>query len=176
MNAAPRPSVVGTPGPNIVTRVHGWRHSNFERFGDDLAASLTACRVTPVSVAGRMDDHLGWVTAIILLTTINTGGGSQVGGDVEAGNNVAMRDIIYADQYTWRSHVDQRMRDQRSDIMELRRSQNYQWIALGLMAVIFLFAVTVASGVIVRQFDHLSLQIEHRFDLIDRKIEQGRIP
>ena len=130
-----------------------------------------------------MDEHWGWVTAIILLTTINTGGGPQVSGDVEAGNNVAMRDIIYADQYTWRSHVDQRMRDQRSDIMELRRSQNYQWIVIGFMAVLFLFTVTIASGVLARRFDLLGRDIERQFDLIDAKIErgfdkidQGRIP
>lgn len=134
-----------------------------------------------------MNENFSWVAAIILLATINTGGGSQVGGDVEAGNNVAMRDIIYADQYVRRSHVDHRLRDQRdemrNEIMGLRRGQNYQWIAIGFMAVLFLFTVTIASGVLARRFDLLGRDIERQFDLIDAKIErgfdkidQGRIP
>jgi hypothetical protein len=129
---------------------------------------------------GPMNEHFSWLVAAMILTTINTGGGSSVDGDVTVGNDVAMRDIIHADQYTWRSHVDHRLRDyrdeMRSDIMELRRNQNYQWVMLAIVAVLFLFSLTISAGVVIRQFDILSVQMEMRFDRIDRRMDGARLP
>lgn len=86
-----------------------------------------------------------------------------------------MRDIIYAPQDVWRPYIDERLRDQRDEIMELRRNQNYQWIAIGLITLLILFTVIVSSGLIVRQFDQFGLEINRQFDRIELQL-QRRMP
>ena len=120
-------------------------------------------------------DDFAWMAAALALATIKTQGGSAVDGDVEVRGDVAMRDIIYAPQDVWRRNIDERLRDQQDAIMELRRSQNYQWIAIGLIALLYLFTVIVSSGLIVRQFDQFGLEIDRQFDRIELQL-QRRIP
>ena len=123
-----------------------------------------------------MNDHWLLLGAFALAATVQTGGGGHIGGDSETGRDYVGRDqIIYADQHTWRTHIDQHLRDQRGEMMELRRAVNYQWLTIGIMTVIILFAFTISAGVVIRQFDQISLQIERQFDRIERQLEQ-RIP
>jgi len=119
-----------------------------------------------------MNDFAPWAAAVILLMAFRTDGGASVERDVEARRDFYGRDhnIIYADQHTWRSNIDQRLNDQRDDMIDLRRSQNYQWLALALIAVMFLFTVTISIGIVVRQVDLLSVQMELRFDRIERRV------
>jgi len=66
-----------------------------------------------------MNEFFPWIAGAVLLATIQTGGGTGIGRDVEAGRDFVGHDqIIHADRGEWRRYVDDKMRQNQDDIMD----------------------------------------------------------
>jgi len=123
--------------------------------------------------------------AMLLLAAINTGGGAQIEGDVDARDvagrdyNVSRDHIINMDTPQWRLTVDERLRTQREMILSLQEANELlqrevarQWMTIASVVVIFLFTLTILVGIATRRLDRSDTETTRQFDLISSRIER----